>query len=97
MAINDGFADALGPTLYPNTQLPNGSCEDYSAPVFWNMTFPPIHAAQQYHGGLNEIDTRTLASPLISTVDQTQSIQTQIMQENDAIGFQDAPAAYQGP
>lgn len=97
VALNDGFAGASGPTLYPNTQLPNGSCEDYSAPVFWNMTFPPIHATQQYHGGLDEIHTSILTSPLVSTVDQTQNIQTQIIQENDAMGFQDASAPYQEP
>jgi hypothetical protein len=98
MAINDdGFTHAPGPALYSNSQLLNESYEDYSAPVFWNMTFPPIHVAQQYHGGSNEIRTSIMTSPLLSTADRTQSMQTQSMQGNDNIGFRDASAAYQDP
>ncbi|KAI1829407.1 hypothetical protein DTO027I6_9622 [Penicillium roqueforti] len=92
MAINNGFADVSGPVLRPNSRLLNEPYEDYSAPVFWNMTFPPIHMAQQYHVESNEIHTSIMTSPLLSTVDQTQS-----MQERDGIGFQDAAAAYRGP
>jgi hypothetical protein len=92
MAIDDGFADASGPGLYPNPQFLNGSYEDYSAPVFWNMTFPPIHMAQQYHGGSNQIHTSIMTSPLLPTVDRTQSTQG-----NDGLGLQDASATYQDP
>lgn len=95
--MNDGLADASEPTLYPNSQLLDESYEDYSAPVFWSMTFPPTHMAQQYHEGSNEIQTSIMTSPLPLATDRTQNMQTYIMQENDGIGFHDVSATYQDP
>ncbi|KAM4061409.1 hypothetical protein HRG_013119 [Hirsutella rhossiliensis] len=88
MAIGD-FANIPVPTLYRTSQLLDQPYEDYSAPVFWNMTFPPNHTAQQYQGGLDQVHTDIMTSPLLPTVDRSRSMQ------NNGVEFQDEAAGYQ--
>lgn len=86
------MTDISMPAIYARSQSLNELGEDYGAPVFWNMTFPPSYIAQQSDGEYNAVHSNIASAHQLPSIELAET-----MQGSGGVVFQEGPVGYQGP